>query len=41
MSLPGRSEPVLCLPAASEEGEWLPLLQMAVDFGWPVDVSLL
>jgi len=32
----------LCLPAgASSDLEWLPLLQMAADFGWPVDVSLL
>ena len=32
----------LCLPSAvSRDQEWLPLLQMAADFGWPVDVSLL
>ena len=32
----------LCLPAAvNRDQEWLPLLQMAADFGWPVDVSLL
>jgi phospholipase C len=34
----------LCLPATAAVGrdqEWLPLLQMAADFGWPVDVSLL
>jgi phospholipase C len=35
----------LCLPAAAaareDDQEWLPLLQIAADFGWPVDVSLL
>ena len=34
----------LCLPsavAAESDRELLPLLQMAADFGWPVDVSLL
>jgi hypothetical protein len=31
----------LCSPAfrSSAEEEWLPLLRMAADFGWPVDVS--
>ena len=43
-NVPGGPFGRLCLPAAAApEGdqEWLPLLQMAADFGWPVDVSLL
>ena len=31
----------LCSPGlrSSAEEEWLPLLRLAADFGWPVDVS--
>ena len=33
----------LCIPGVRDETdeEWLPLLQMAADFGWPIDFSLL
>ena len=30
----------LCLPGDNRDGEWLPLLQMAADFGWPVGVGV-
>jgi phospholipase C len=33
----------LCMPGVRDatDDEWLPLLQMAADFGWPVDAALL
>jgi phospholipase C len=26
----------VCFPPSSEREEWLPLLEMAADFGWPL-----